>query len=176
MELWDVLDENRVKTGRLAQRGIPLGINEYHLVVHAVIINKKKQFLISKRTPNKSYPNCWEFTGGSVLAGEESLEGVLREVKEELGIQLDSSQGRRITTRRSNENGKSMFVDVWLFEKEVDCKDILFQPEETCDAKWVDRKTIEMMMEADEFVPAKFVFYLPELFQLCGCENDELHS
>ena len=32
------------------------------------------------------YPNCWENTGGAVLAGETSLEGALRELREETGL------------------------------------------------------------------------------------------
>ena len=37
MELWDVLDENRNKTGKLIERGKPMRSDEFHLVVFAFI-------------------------------------------------------------------------------------------------------------------------------------------
>lgn len=46
MELWDIYNENREKTGRTIVRGQKLGENEYHLVVHMWIINSNGQFLI----------------------------------------------------------------------------------------------------------------------------------
>lgn len=35
----------------------------------------------------------WECVGGSVLAGEDSLTGAVREVKEEVGLELAPEQG-----------------------------------------------------------------------------------
>ena len=88
IELWDILDEDGNKTGELVARGRPMKQDEYHLVVHVWIRNSKGQFLISKRTPNKTFPNMWETTGGSAIKGEDSLSAALREVREEIGINL----------------------------------------------------------------------------------------
>jgi 8-oxo-dGTP pyrophosphatase MutT (NUDIX family) len=35
----------------------------------------------------------WECVGGSVVKGEESLQGAIREVKEEVGVDLELSNG-----------------------------------------------------------------------------------
>lgn len=53
-ELWDIYDENRNKTGRFAERGVyRLKKGEYHIVVVALILNSKKEILITKRAATK---------------------------------------------------------------------------------------------------------------------------
>ena len=86
-EFWDIYDENRVKTGRTAERDkYEFKEGEYHIVVTGIILNSKYEILISKRAPWKRHGSLWECNGGSILSGETSLEGILRELKEELGI------------------------------------------------------------------------------------------
>ena len=93
-EFWDVYDKDRNKTGKLAQRGVDkLKEGEYHIVVTAVILNSKNEILITQRAPFKTFPLMWECNGGSILAGETSLEGVIREIKEEVGIGLNEKDG-----------------------------------------------------------------------------------
>ena len=84
-ELWDLYDSSRKKTGVAVERGQTIPEGSYHLVVSVWIMNSKGEFLLSQRHPDKPYPLYWECTGGSVLAGESSLEGPVREVREELG-------------------------------------------------------------------------------------------
>ena len=88
MEKWDLYNAKREKSGITVCRGeiIPKGL--YHLSVSAWIVNQQGQYLLSQRHPKKQYPLYWECTGGSVLSGETSLQGAIREVKEELGILL----------------------------------------------------------------------------------------
>ena len=50
VELWDIYDKNKNKTGRVAKRDVyEFKEGEYHLVVVALIINSKKEILITKR-------------------------------------------------------------------------------------------------------------------------------
>lgn len=54
------------------------------------IRNRKGEYLISQRAADRPiYPLMWECVGGSVVKGETSLEGAVREVKEEVGLDLD---------------------------------------------------------------------------------------
>ncbi|MBR5797799.1 MAG: NUDIX domain-containing protein, partial [Clostridia bacterium] len=76
------MDENRRPTGRTHLRGVPLPTGDYHLVVLVLLQNDQGECLITRRAPNKGYPNMWEFTGGSALAGDDSLHAALREAKE----------------------------------------------------------------------------------------------
>ena len=92
MEVWDLYTEGRIKTGETHLRGTALPKNRFHLVVHVWIVNAKGEYLISQRAASRpSYPLMWECVGGSVLRGESSVDGAVREVKEEVGIDLSLS-------------------------------------------------------------------------------------
>ena len=119
-EIWDLYDKDRNLTGRDQVRGEPIPDGCYHLVVHVWIRTPDGRFLVSQRAADrKSNPLMWETTGGSVLKGETSLEGALRETKEELGIDLDPSRGRLVFSKVRDyvKNERYMdILDVWLFD------------------------------------------------------------
>ena len=147
-ELWDVYDGDRRKTGKLHERGKLLAEGEYHLVVQIWIANPKGEFLISRRHPNKSYPLCWEATGGAVTAGETSQQGALREVQEELGLALNPTEGRCVI----QEKHKNVFADIWLYRADVKVETLKLQADEVVDAKWASEQEIERMCANGQFV------------------------
>ena len=153
LEMWDIYDINRKKTGRLAERDVyEFKEGEFHIVVQAIIMNSKNELLISKRAANKRFSLMWEFNGGSVLAGETSLEGIIREVKEELGIEFTKKEAiffKEILGYKISPNLK----DMWLFRKDIDIKDITFPDKETIEAKWVNIDEFMKMFENKEIVP-----------------------
>ena len=103
LEMWDLYNGKREKTGRVLPRGVPVPKGLYHLTVSAWVVNSQGQYLLSQRHPQKAYPLCWECTGGSVLAGEDSLSGAVREVREELGIILNQSNAKMIYQAKREE-------------------------------------------------------------------------
>ena len=136
-ELWDIYDKNRNKTGKLAQRGVDkLKEGEYHIVVTAVILNSKNEILITKRAPFKTFPLMWECNGGSILAGETSLEGILREIREEVGVVLNESEGIFLKTLERSCIPPD-FKDIWLFKKDIRNEEITLPDGEAIDFKWV---------------------------------------
>ena len=172
-EFWDILDENGNTTGRLHERGHivtnVLKQGEYHLVVHVWVMNTKNEFLISKRTPNKSYPNMWECTGGSAVAGDDSITTAIKEVREELGVTLEPQNGQLFKRYiRAYQNGSGDFIDVWLFHQEINLSCVTFQPNETCDAALADKTKIEHMIDDGTFLGREIFPYLDELFCFCG--------
>ena len=60
-------------------------------VAVAVIINGNDQILISRRSAEQHQGNKWEFPGGKVETDESSQEALRREIKEELGIEVQAS-------------------------------------------------------------------------------------
>lgn len=163
MELWDVYDINGNKTGKTVERGelngtVNLGEDEYHLIVHVWTVNSKGEFLISKRTPNKRFPNMWESTGGSALIGESSFDASIREAKEELGVNLKAENAKffkRYTERK-------VIIDVWTFRQDVNIDDVVFQEGETNDAKLADKEEILEMIKEGKFFNN---VYVNELFE-----------
>jgi len=164
MELWDILDENGNKTGKIVERGKPMEQDEYHLVVHVWIKNSNGEFLISKRTPNKIFPNMWETTVGSAIIGEDSLNAALREVKEEIGILLLPSAGKYLFRLKRQHHDFPDFIDVWLFKAEADIKTVIYQPEEVCGAKWATPNQIRSWIKAGKFMDT--FTYLETLFKI----------
>lgn len=127
-ELWDVYDKDRNPTGRIHVRGEDLLPGNYHLVVHVWIRNSLGQFLMTQRSANKGYPLLWEATGGSALAGDDSLTAALREAKEETGLELGPDNGKVVL----QYSGPDHHVDVWLFEQDFDLEKVTLQEGETC--------------------------------------------
>ena len=90
MEFWDIYDINKRPTGRTMKRNDwCLKDGEYHLTVLGVVARPDGTFLITKRVLTKAWaPGWWEVSGGAAQAGESSYDAVLREVKEETGLDL----------------------------------------------------------------------------------------
>ena len=57
--------------------------------VVAGILRQGKCLLICQRHHNARFPLKWEFPGGKVLPGEPPEQAVVREIKEELGVEAD---------------------------------------------------------------------------------------
>ena len=142
MEYLDIYDENKKLTGRRTVRGERRGKGEYVLGVVVWIVNGRGELLITLRSPEKdSWPDYWENTGGAVLAGESSVEGCLRELREETGIRAEASE----LTFLDTEKGKDTFFDVYAVRRDVTLDELSLQPGETADAMWVTVERFEEM-------------------------------
>lgn len=145
IEIWDVYDGNGSKTGRTMERGVPVD-GDYMLCVHVYLRDEGGRFLMQKRADTKqSHPGEWDVTGGAVLSGESSVEGALRETKEEVGITLsedDLEYIGRIKKRRS-------FVDIYFAQKDFLVKDCVLQESEVSEVKFVSGDEMLRMERED---------------------------
>lgn len=57
--------------------------------VVAALIEEDGKFLVCRRPANKARGLLWEFAGGKVEQGEEKAAALVRECREELGVELD---------------------------------------------------------------------------------------
>ncbi len=162
-EIWDLYSENRELLGRDHVRGEQLPIDGYHLVVHVWIRNSKGEYLISQRSANRPrYPLMWECVGGSVVKGEDSLQGAIREAKEEVGVDLEPDKGHVLFTKvRKVMEGKVFndIVDVWLFDYdgEVNLRDAT--TDEVAQVAWMNREQIRDLHEQKMFVGTLEYFF-----------------
>lgn len=161
MEYWDVYDENRNKTNKVIQRGTPLQQGEYHLVVHVCIFNSKNELLIQKRTASKKkWPSLWDVSvGGCATTTDTSRQAALREVQEELGLDL-SMYIQRPTLTVHYENG---FDDYYLVQVDVD--HFILQEEEVEEVRWVSEKELQSLVKEGLFIPYRLSF-LKTLFEM----------
>lgn len=135
MELWDIYDSSKHRTGRTMKRNDwCLKDGEYHLTVLGIIARPDGRFLITQRVMSKAWaPGWWEVSGGAAIAGEESEDAVRREIKEETGLDVTNSQGGYLFTyqRENPGEGDNYFVDVYRYIMDFDESDIKLQENET---------------------------------------------
>lgn len=143
-EYWDLYDEERRPLGRTVMRGsMACAAGEYHVAVMIMTMNGRGQLLCTLRSPDKSkYPNLWELTAGSVLAGEDSPTAARRELFEETGILAGEGELRFVRTVKEN----TAFIDCYFLRRDVDIADIRLQEGETVNAKWVGKAELENMI------------------------------
>ncbi len=162
-EIWDLYAENRELLGKNHVRGEQLPIDGYHLVVHVWIRNSKREYLIAQRSANRpTFPLVWECVDGSVVKGEDSLQGALREVREEVGVDLLPEKGHVILSDiKKIEFGKvvNKIVDVWLFEYDgkVDLSNAT--TDEVAQVAWMGRSQIKELFDANMFVDTLEYFF-----------------
>ena len=158
MEYFDIYDINRQKTDRKGVRGVKSPEGDMRLVVHICIFNKRGEMLIQHRQPfKKGWSGLWDVSvGGSAIAGDDSRRAAEREVKEELGLDL------QITHRPNfNINFDGGFDDFYLVDWDGDIKDLNLQYEEVESVKWATRQEILSMISDGSFVP-----YYPSLINM----------
>ena len=155
-EYWDLYDKNRNKLDKRAKRGDKLDEGEYHLVVNAWIKNKDNQFLITQRSANKKFAYMWECTGGSALQGETSIQAAVREIKEELGINIDENTGKLIGTKLRHYPHRPDILDVWLFESDVLIEQVEIQEDEVCDVMLASVDEIMKLYKENKFMANAF--------------------
>lgn len=56
--------------------------------VAAAVIERPGQFLLAQRPEGKPYSGYWEFPGGKIEPGEDPRAALVRELREELGIEV----------------------------------------------------------------------------------------
>ena len=143
MEYWDLYDENGKSLHRTHLRGMPMEGGTYHLGVDVWTVNSKGEILITLRDPEKDdCPGEWENTCGSVIAGETPVQGALRELREETGIIVEAEELRQILYTK----GSSTLSYTYLLMRDVDLHDIVFQPGETVDARFVTPDEIDSLI------------------------------
>ena len=96
--------------------------------------------------------------GGGVDAGESSRQGAEREVREELGLELDLT-GLRPSVTVNFDGG---FDDFFLLEREVDLTALRLQEDEVAQVRWADWLEVERLLEGGEFItyPKSFLQFL----------------
>ena len=145
MEFVDVLDEYGNKTGIVKEHSEAKRDKNYTLGVHVWIQNSKGEILLQKRSLQKhSFPGMWDTTGGKVRAFESSIEAIIRETKEELGIDIVASELEYILRFPAQKNSKPMFLDVYLLKKDIELQLLTLQTEEVDDVCCVPLSTVKM--------------------------------
>lgn len=158
-ELWDLYDESRTLTGQTHIRGEKLPKGRYHMVVHVWITDGNGHYLISRRSlHHPAWAGKCETVGGSCIIGESSRDGALREVMEEIGVDLSHSVGRIIYKEECEKRGDN-FLDAWLFEYKGDIDLSKATTDEVMELKWMSVDEIRRLFDSGMFVDTLKYFF-----------------
>ncbi len=156
MELRDLYDKDRKLTGEKIYKGQNIPQGRYYITVVIFIQNSKNEFLLQKRSKNKD--GKWATTGGHPVSGQTSKEGIITEVKEELGIDIVPENIKLFKTIKTEDD----FVDIYYLKENVDVTKIKIQKEEVSDIKWATIEEIKNLIESGAFSTSHALF-----FQFC---------
>lgn len=150
MEIVDIYDGKKNKTGKTVERSTKPEVGEYRLSIHIWITNSKGELLIQRRSANKKmFPNMWNETGGAASTGETSEMTCAREFEEELGVKPNMDKAELIGSIKR----KYDYVDVWHIKQDIDLNDIKMQEDEVSEVKYVTIDELKKIIEDKEFVP-----------------------
>ena len=112
----------------------------------AAIIRRSGKILICRR----AYGSCahlWEFPGGKTEPGETPFECLVRELREELGVDAGEDELRRIAClRRTNS-----FCNVFVIKIDRPAEDFVLQKEEVSAVRWCDADRLMRMVADNTF-------------------------
>lgn len=144
-ERFDVLNDLGEFTGKIATREECHQRGLWHRAVYAFIIDKKGNILLQKRSANKKmWPNMWDVTvGGHVNSGEFGRQTLIREAKEELGLDIKDDEIKYLVGSTSiNQKGAIVdkhYNECYLITKEIDITKIKLQKEEVSEIKYFSK-------------------------------------
>ena len=151
IEYRDLYDENRNLTGERIAKGEDVPKGRYYVTVAIFIENSKNEFLLQI---NKKY-DMWTTTGGHPKSGESSFEGILQEIKEELGYSANQDNIKLVKTYKTEDD----FVDLYYLKEDIDINTLDLQEEEVGSIDWFSREQIEDLISNNKFLPPHIEFY-----------------
>lgn len=150
-EFLDIVDENGEPTGEIVNRDIAHSEGIRHRTSHVWIIKRCKDkvyILLQKRSKIKdSFPECYDISSaGHIPAGSDYEESALRELREELGVEIEKEKlifcGKRTSCYDANFHGKTFrdrqVFNVYALLLDLDEKDFKLQKEEIDLVKWFE--------------------------------------
>ena len=113
-EIFDVVNERDEVIGQ-APRSEVHRRKLHHRAVHVFVFNAKGELFLQKRSMKKDmYPGTWDSSAsGHLDTGEDYDVCAVREVREELGVQLDTTPRRLFKIDSCPETGHEF---AWIYQ------------------------------------------------------------
>ena len=136
----DLYDINSNKTNLTYYKDDKIPEGYYPMVVMIAIQNSKGEFLMQKRVKEKG--GDYGVTGGHPKSGETPYEGIITEVKEELGIDISD---KKIIEFASGCDGKDCYK-MYYIKLDIDISSLNIQKEELSEVKWFSMDELKNMV------------------------------
>lgn len=165
-----IWEENGIPTGTHCLKDEAHIKGLFHPTVHIWFYTKNRRILLQQRGKNKeTFPSFWDVSvAGHVMSGESILDGALREVKEEIGLDINKKNLLQVDVRKNvniHPNGikDREFQHVFICELLADFNDLKIQKEEVDDIALITLDNLkfyaENRNETFKLVPADYSYY-----------------
>jgi len=150
-EYLDVLDESGNPTGQVKSKDEIHALGDWHGTVQIWLMNSKGEILMQKRSLKKtSRPGKWDNScAGHMIAGESAIETALRELKEELNIEIDRENLELLYKKATKQIEKDgAFINhqhnnVYLAKTDIDLTKLTLQEDEVDEVRFVHFEELE---------------------------------
>jgi len=82
-----------------------MNIDKVLIIASAVIKNRKKEILLLKRKETKTFQNCFQLPEGKLEENETPSDALRREIKEELGLKIKSTELKTVSQTEIEAKG-----------------------------------------------------------------------
>lgn len=114
-------------------------------VVTICIKNQQNKLLIQKRSQIKG--GKYGITSGHTLIGEKAKEGAIREIKEEISLDVKKQELKLIYKTEIDK----IIYNLYYVQKEIDLSNLSLQKEEVEKVYWYTLEEINKLIQANEF-------------------------
>jgi NADH pyrophosphatase NudC (nudix superfamily) len=156
MELIDLYDENGKKLDKTYLRGdrsYKFKKNEHIPIVMIYIENDNNEFLIQKTSKSKG--NIYASTGGHVDSGEDVDDAIIREVKEELGININLKETKKLGFVITGAPIRFLYY----LKKNIDVNECKIDKEEVDSIRYMEVNEILNLIQEDLFLESHAICF-----------------
>ena len=136
MEFEDLYDKNFNKLNKTIRRRIDEIPKDCYIMMSYAIIKNNNKYLLEQATARSN--NTLAIPGGHVLAGEDGLTGLKRELKEELNLEINNI--KHIDTIIYPY--KNYIFNIYLIEEDINIEKIIFDTSEIVNINWYTKEEI----------------------------------
>lgn len=147
MELLDLYDDKGKKLNKTVERGQKFDKGNIMLSI-AFIKNSDNKYLIQKTSKEKG--EKYSSTGGHVTHGENGLTTIIREIKEELGLNINTNELKFISLVKHPT--KPCLINLYLLEKDIYIEKLKLQEEEVESVSWLTEEEILSLIKENRFL------------------------
>ena len=164
MEYLDEVDKNNNFTGKAFPKEEFHAKGFYYREVIGFVINENNEVLLQKRASNKKIkPNLWEVCYGHVSKGERPEEAIIRELLEEIGLNIKLEDLNFLSTEVTEEfyEGKyhNTFSYIYLIRTNKQVSEFKMQQEEVSDLKFISLEELKNLIKfSNELAFADFKY------------------
>ena len=155
MESIDIVNPDGSSTGKAKPRKQIHIDGDWHRTVHVWIMNNNEEMLLQRRAQDKdSHPGMWDVScAGHICTGDTSRQTAVKELSEELGLDVVADRLRYLFTYPSFfilKNGAYIdreLIDVYMLIRDILPQEMKLQPEEVAAVKFMSLEKLRAKIE-----------------------------